>query len=714
MKKAKNKFLYSLLTISCLQSAYAFPTPDVISPLGTTTPQNGQVTFQWRAVADTANYGIGAYPVNEQGKIIWTAILDKAITPEEAGCSNDELCSISQLISVDSAVWKIRAVSISDQVSNYTEYHSFSVNVNEPPPELPAFSTPVIVAPIDLTSPQNGLVTFQWQAVAETASYGIGAYPVDEQGKIIWVAILDKDVTPEQAGCSDGGVCSIYEPIAVNSAIWKIRAVSLTEVVSDYTDYQSFNLNAIDPPFCRKAFPDYFPAESDSWKIDAATSMTGPNYLASKIDPDTNLPVYRLGGEPYEMGVTEFTLPSGNGGSNEALSEGHGQHFYSRTNPVNKNETFALGKAGGRGGGAALWNLSSKNLVAWVPTGANFSCASCVFQRQLLWDKLQSNVYWYVDHNQLMRAEIDFNTFQVNTTIWKTFDDFDLITFGEGEGDFSDDGKRIVLIGSQTESNESSSGHTIIAYTLGNHEAALENIETRATDTELDWAAIDPTGEYVVLNDADVATYVLPYDLTGQPRLLYNNTKHSDFVVDSRGESWIVYGNYQGIFASKISEPLLKQVWPVSAVLSVDVESGVNPNYQDNAENTTASGHISRVSGLPGVVLISRNIDGGLYFLNIDNPAGIVYAGNTRHGRRTEGSPNDSIADLKWGVDYYGEIIGTKAREPRGSASSSGKYLFFVSDYFIYGSNYKPNPVSEPDYEPSVKAFLNMIELDTH
>ena len=416
-------------------------------------------------------------------------------------------------------------------------------------------------------------------------------------------------------------------------------------------------------------YPDYFPKaiSIDSNFPSVPKKIPEPDYQHYIVD-ETGYKIWRLGGSGLEMGA-DVKHPYGNG----TITNQHGQHFYSRTTPTNIDETYILGSAGKGKSFAALWKLSSKKMVAWVPSAKNETDEQ---QRQLLWDKQENNVYWYTEANKLYRVKINFNTYKVTKTLWDTLSNYKSITFGSGEGDFSDDGNRLVFIAERQNKKKSK---FIISYLVHDKKqfASKVIVENTTENIKLDWAGVDPKGNYVVFNRPLTGSkmWVLPFDLSGEPRLLYKHQKHSDFVVDKQGESWIVFGHWQGLFATKLSRPLLKQVWPI------EVDAG-NPNkYEGAVINTsnkaTASGHISRVAFLPGVIMMSRNIDAGFYFVDIDVPEKTYYVGNSRHARNSDGETSEYM------------------KEPRGSASSSGKYIFFVSDYGKEKEN----------------AYLNMIEV---
>lgn len=419
------------------------------------------------------------------------------------------------------------------------------------------------------------------------------------------------------------------------------------------------------------------------WRDAAPARMPVPEFLYYQVDPDTGNKVWRLGGTGAEMGGA-VNYPDGN----EALGILHAQHFYSKVSPVNSDETYVLGAGGQNQPYAALWKLATRELVAWVPAAAQ---EAHIEQRQLMWDQQLPNVYWYTQGNQLIRAGIDFGTYQVATEVWEQFDDYQYITLGYGEGNFSDDGQRIVITG------QSATDRYLYftPYEVMQRYKHPRRQVTSEQQPEFDWAGVDPTGQYILFNriNPDRQTIVVPFETaaTAQPEVVYEHMKHSDFVIDRQGEVWIVYGNWQGLFASRLADGFDKRVWP----------AGEHVSKQDNI---TMSGHVARVKAIPGRVLVSRHHDGGLYFMDIDQPGESIYAGNSRHGRSPAGLAEQQIRQR--GVDTNGEVTFYK-REPRGAVSASGRYVFFTSDYQAYlhsGRGYDP----EPEW---CRAYLNMIEL---
>lgn len=413
-----------------------------------------------------------------------------------------------------------------------------------------------------------------------------------------------------------------------------------------------------------------------------ASPMAVPPLAGYRIDPDTGLKVWRLGGSASEM-QQQTPYPDGQ----EAITLLHAQHFYSRTSPTNRSETYALGSAGQHQPYAALWRLADKRLVGWVPSA---SPEAHLQQRQLLWDKQADNVYWFTAGNRLLRASIDFARYQTRTEVWDTFPAFAYITFGFGEGNFADDGKRLVIAGAARDG----SGIYLQPYEVANRNQ-LPWRKVADTEAAFDWASVDPTGEYIVTaqHAPTEAMQVIPFmqAATAQPRTLLADVKHSDMLLDPQGKAWLVYGNWRGLFAVRLADGHSQRVWPVR-------DDG---QAADAPASYSASGHVARIAGKPGWVLLSRHQDGGLYQVDISGQQPARYVGNTRQGRGPrQASTKDNAR--RWGVTRDGEVTFYK-REARAAASATGRYLFFVSDYHAH-------PRYDPEPEPGT-AFINMIEL---
>ncbi|OQX13679.1 MAG: hypothetical protein BWK73_11575 [Thiothrix lacustris] len=391
-----------------------------------------------------------------------------------------------------------------------------------------------------------------------------------------------------------------------------------------------------------------------------------PPLAGFRLDPDTGLKVWRLGGSATEM-QQQHPHPEGAA----VITLLHAQHFYSRTSPANRDETHALSSGGQHQPDAALWRLKDKQLVAWIPAA---DPAAHLQQRQLLWDKQAANVYWFTSGNRLMRASIDFDTYQTRTEVWDTFPAFDYVTFGFGEGNFSDDGKRVVLAGEAT----GGAGIYLQPYEVSRKQA-LPWRKVADEEGAVDWASVDPSGEYVVYaqHAPQEITAVVPFSeaASAKPRDLLDDVKHGDMILDDVGQAWWVYGNWRGLFAVRLANGDSKRIWPVQ-------DTG---DAEDAPPSYNASGHVARIAGKPGWVLLSRQQNGALHLVDSSGKHPARYVGNSRHGS--------------------GEVTNYK-REARAASSFSGHYLFFVSDYNAHAKRgYDPEP------EPGT-AYLNLIERD--
>lgn len=424
------------------------------------------------------------------------------------------------------------------------------------------------------------------------------------------------------------------------------------------------------------------PIPFEVWKPAMPEQKDAPGFQSFLLDQQTQRQTWRLGGNKEEMHLMGMTNP-------ERMTLPHAQHFYSRTRPTNSSETYAIGAAGKRSPFVALWDLKKHKFVAWLPAGKNEKHYQ---QRQILWDRHAENVYWFTEGNQLKRASIDFETYETKVETWDTFPHFSFITFGYGEGNFSDDGERLVLAGEAKNKTAIYQRYEVSA--RKKYPIRLLHNGTSITD----WIGVDPGGQFIVYaQENPQRTMQIPFLASANSSAieLLDDLKHSDFVLDNRGDTWFSYGNWQGLFAIRVKDGYRKRVWPTYLKDVGDLNCKEVPCE-------TASGHVSRVSDIPGMLLVSRNIDGGLYFINIDEPGMSAYIGNSYQGKAAVGLSAKQLESV--GVNEHGEVT-EYLREPRGAASQSGQYVFFTSDYQYY--RHRGGYGSDKEE----RAFLNMIEV---
>ena len=433
----------------------------------------------------------------------------------------------------------------------------------------------------------------------------------------------------------------------------------------------------------------------------------------SRVDEFIKKKVWRLGGSHKEMdkkvlyrSPNEFWTQK----SKREVLDRQSQHFYSRTPVANSDQTYAIGSAAMGRPFSALWSLRTKELVAWVPA----SHATTLAQIQILWDKNLNNVYWFLQDNQLYKATIDFSTYKVTVdSSQRAFIDYTDVTFGRGDGNFDDAGNKIVITGFRN-------GVQYIIPFMVKEDRVLP---ARPVPKGFDSASIDPQGKFIIY-DVDNGkkdnngnnieqTLIIPFDhaATAAPRVLYGRVKHGDFVVDSSNVSWYVYGDYRGVFAARLSDSFEKRIWPTY------VES---PSTKVLTIEKSATGHISRVSKRPGMILVSR-LDDGMYFMNIDEPGYSSYVANAYLGKRPTKIFSDAMIKQfgprklyqPWGITNEGEVTNY-LREPRANSSATGRYVFFVSDYRSLGDNENDYNLTADGKDPGIKnAHLNLVDVNS-
>lgn len=676
--------------------------PEIVSPKQTSsTTDSNNITFKWKPVTNATSYYLAAYEQNASGAVDWTKVIaDKEILTNSISCSTE--CSYQYPSTVRKGFWKIRAIFANGAKSDYSAFVDFVLQTTT------VSNIPIIKNPIGLVTTGNP-ISFEWEPVANAYTYYISVYRKTSTGALdTTLPIFDGQALSVDSCTST--VCKTTITINETTGFWKIKALFSNGTSGNYSNYADFTLSTTNTSYTLPSSTPY-----TSWVSKVATSMLTPDFLNYRIDPDTNKKVWRLGGSEAEMKAALAT------NAPDPISIHHAQHFYSRTVPTNKSETYVISAAALKKSRAALWRLSDKKLVKWVTASTVDTIPNAPgeiqeAQRHIIWDKNADNVYWYTQGNSIYKGTIDFTNLSNNSepVLHDTFSDYKYISFGFQEGNFSDDGKKIVIIGTKVNAvtPETMSTNSIIPYDI--------STKTKGTpftpnySYSLNWAGVDPTGQYIVYDEPKTAsnmsdrnTWVTSFNnpSSAPKRVLYSSYKHCDFVVDKQGLSWVVYGNYKGVYAVRLDSQLLKRVWPV-------VESSTTSTNHDFGlinTNETASGHVSRVKEKPGFALISRYMDGGLYYIDIDNPAKTIYLGNTRHGdpckacRLPDGSL-DKVLATSMGVDDAAEPYPKDyKREPRGSASSSGRYIFFTSDYYIYKGQYN----NYPEY----KSYLNMIDL---
>jgi len=174
--------------------------PAAVSPTGTISTD---VTYRWTAVSGALSYRL-SISNNGGAPAYWW------FTPAAASC-DAFVCSASPQAALlnGAAQWQVQAWTTIGY-GPWSPLVALIVNIPAPP-------APVLIAPVGAAGSSSPL--FRWNASAGTVWYYIRTY--DATG-----LRFDRWLTPLQAGCASGGVCSFNAGVTlVNGAgSWQVIA----------------------------------------------------------------------------------------------------------------------------------------------------------------------------------------------------------------------------------------------------------------------------------------------------------------------------------------------------------------------------------------------------------------------------------------------------------------------------------------------------------
>jgi hypothetical protein len=180
----------------------AAPTPVAVAPTGTVAAAS--VVFQWTAVAGARTYRLSIRSNGGSPAYWW-------FTPAAAGCAATQQCSgVTDAALINgTAEWQVQVWT----VNGYGPWSpAIALTVNVPKP-----TTPALIAPsgtIGTTSP-----VFQWNASTNAALYYVAAYDITGLRVGKWL-------TPSQAGCAGGGICSLNAGVTFASGAGQWQAIA--------------------------------------------------------------------------------------------------------------------------------------------------------------------------------------------------------------------------------------------------------------------------------------------------------------------------------------------------------------------------------------------------------------------------------------------------------------------------------------------------------
>jgi hypothetical protein len=180
----------------------AAATPIPMSPLGAVV--DTMPTYQWTAAAGALSYRLSIRRNGGAATYRW-------VTPAAAGCSVATLCSaVPPVTLLDGTMeWQVQAWT-SAGYGLWSSPISLSVTIG-----LPQEAT--LIAPGGAVG--NNAPSFLWSFVANTTYYYVRAF--DSTGQRV-----DSWLTPSQAGCVTGGVCTLNAGVVLASGagMWEVLA----------------------------------------------------------------------------------------------------------------------------------------------------------------------------------------------------------------------------------------------------------------------------------------------------------------------------------------------------------------------------------------------------------------------------------------------------------------------------------------------------------
>ncbi len=386
----------------------------------------------------------------------------------------------------------------------------------------------------------------------------------------------------------------------------------------------------------------------------AAPLSSLPAFCSSITDPQTGYSLTRLGGTNTEMTGT-FAMPAGT-----TWNSDHGKHWYNMMPAVNCDDSMVVSNA--RNGAAAVWDAQSMKLLGWIPAvGSTTYPETTNTQREVLWDKLDPNKYYFCTQNRIMVGTIARvagppATVSVTVAPVYTFTGYDLVSFGDTKGDISRDNQRMAVVGKKT---GVTTALTVIAFQLNTLTISGTRDIADTWDTagkpkrwaDTDGVMVDPTGQYMVYDSGATGIYSIAWGNVGNSAIAWTHVttadRHGELVVgpDNVTPYWCRNSNMNGVRAHLLSQ--------------VD-QDGISIWTVGHSD-----GHMSGVDGWPGKFLFSRYKDGGIYLLDIGNPGYSYYLGNSRHYKVGTG---DNVAPASYG------------QQPKPSISASGRTIIYISD----------------------------------
>ncbi|MDX1277200.1 T9SS type A sorting domain-containing protein [Oceanihabitans sediminis] len=153
------------------------------------------------------------------------------------------------------------------------------------------------------------------------------------------------------------------------------------------------------------------------------------------------------------------------------------------------------------------------------------------------WANTEPNYMYGTPGNNFVKFNVLTNT---KVTL-RSFDEYDSIDFGFGEGNQSNDDKYVGIIG------KNGSNRTLVVYNI--HDDVIEGTKDIGSSGDLDWFSVSQSGNFAVAmwraEGSGPTQGVKSYDINMQnERHIHNVTEHADLGIDTNGNDVLV--SYQG------------------------------------------------------------------------------------------------------------------------------------------------------------------------
>lgn len=271
------------------------------------------------------------------------------------------------------------------------------------------------------------------------------------------------------------------------------------------------------------------------------------------------------------------------------------------------------------------------------------------------WSSLNPDMLIGIRYREKGNELVTFNVRSKEYDLIHTFDKYDKCTFGQGEGNVTDDDRRVVVTCVSDESGETH----IIAFDI----ADRRELGMLVAEKNLNWASFSPSGDYILVENNDYpdpAPQIIRYDpqLGSTMILLDGKPEHGDFAVNADGDEVYVMLDASDIRYLRLADGMTVSLGKKGRLAALDF------------------GHLScRAARRPGWCYFSTSGHQLLGAIRLGTPKSESFL--TRFTRKPSGT--DSVIIELWG--YHRSSEKDYAAQAKASVSPSGRAIIFTSDW---------------------------------